>query len=118
CRSERPLSAEMEEKIALFCDIEKEAVIQNIDVKSIYEVPIRLKEQGLDDIVVDKLKLDCGPADLTEWLELLERIKNPQAAVKIALVGKYVELQDAYLSVIEALRHAGIHHRAAIEIKW
>lgn len=118
CRSERPLSAEMEEKIALFCDIDKDAVIQNVDVKSIYEVPLRLKEQGLDDIVVDKLKLDCGPADLSEWLELLERVNNPKASVKIALVGKYVELQDAYLSVIEALRHAGIHHRAAIEIKW
>lgn len=118
CRAEKPLSVEMEEKIALFCDIEKEAVIQNVDVKSIYEVPLMLKEQGFDDIVVEKLKLNCGQAELSEWLELLERINNPKTSVKIALVGKYVELQDAYLSVIEALDHAGIHHQVDIEIKW
>jgi CTP synthase len=118
CRAERPLSQGMEEKIALFCDIDQEAVIQNVDVDTIYEVPLMLKEQGLDDIVIEKLRLDCGPADLSDWMAILERWNNPKHAVKIALVGKYVELQDAYLSVIEALYHAGLHHQASIEIKW
>ncbi|WP_227762629.1 CTP synthase [Zhaonella formicivorans] len=118
CRSSQPLSKEMEEKIALFCDIDKEAVIQAIDAGSIYEVPLMLEKEGLDDIVIERLNLKCGPAKLDDWREMVERIKNPTKQVKIALVGKYVELQDAYLSVAEALRHAGIFHDAKIEISW
>lgn len=118
CRAEKPLSQGMEEKIALFCDIDQEAVIQNVDVDTIYEVPLMLKEQGLDDIVIEKLQLDCGPADLSDWMAILERWNNPKHFIKIALVGKYVELQDAYLSVIEALYHAGLHHHAKVDIKW
>ncbi|NLC78025.1 MAG: CTP synthase [Clostridia bacterium] len=118
CRAEKPLSQGMEEKIALFCDIDQDAVIQNVDVKTIYEVPLMLKEQGLDDIVIEKLGLECGPCDLSDWIAMLDRWNNPKYGVRIALVGKYVELQDAYLSVIEALDHAGLHHQARIEIKW
>lgn len=118
CRSERPLSREMEEKIALFCDIDREAVIQAVDAETIYEVPLMLEKEGLDDIVVERLGLKCGPANLDDWRELVARCKNPKEKVCIALVGKYVGLADAYLSVAEALRHAGIFHQAQIEIRW
>lgn len=118
CRSELPLSKEMEEKLALFCDIDKEAVIQALDVPSIYEVPLMLKGEGLDDIVLDKLGIDAPPPDLTEWREMLHRAKNLRYLTTIALVGKYVSLHDAYLSVVEALRHAGFFHGSAIEVKW
>jgi CTP synthase len=118
CRSEMPLSKDMEEKLALFCDIDPEAVIQAVDVESIYEVPLVLEKEELDDLIIERLGLDCGPPDLTEWAQMVEKIKNPQHKVKIALVGKYVELHDAYLSVAEALRHAGIAHEAQIEIDW
>ena len=118
CRSERPLSKDMEEKLALFCDIDKEAVIQALDVPSIYEVPLMLKEEGLDDIVLNKLGIQTAPPDLTEWMEMVYRMKNLRYLTTIALVGKYVSLHDAYLSVVEALRHAGFYHGSAIEIKW
>jgi CTP synthase len=118
CRAVKPLSAEMKEKIALFCDIEKDAVIQVTDAQIIYEVPLMLEEEGLDDIVVKKLKLSCGSTEMSDWMEMIERAKNPRHRVVIALVGKYVELKDAYLSVAEALIHAGIHHRAEIDLHW
>lgn len=118
CRSELPLSKDMEEKIALFCDIDKDAVIQCIDAESIYEVPLILQEEGLDDIVIERFGLQCGAHDLEDWKEIVHKSKNPRHAVTIALVGKYVELQDAYLSVAESLRHAGIHHDTGIKIKW
>jgi len=118
CRSEMPISREMEEKIALFCDIDKEAVIQAVDAESIYEVPLTLKEQGLDDIVVERLGLSCNEPDLGAWKEIVAKIKNPKHHVTIALVGKYVELQDAYLSVGESLRHAGVFHQSKVNIKW
>ncbi|NLW24162.1 MAG: CTP synthase [Clostridia bacterium] len=118
CRSEKPLSKEMEEKIALFCDIDKEAVIQAVDASTIYELPLVLKEQGLDNIVIDRLGLKCNGTDLVEWKAIVDRIKNPKLEVDIALVGKYVELRDAYLSVAEALIHAGIAHEAKVNIHW
>ena len=118
CRSEMPLSRDMEEKLALFCNIDKEAVIQAVDAASIYEVPLNMEKEGLDDIVIERLNLKCGQADMTEWKEIVEKIKNPKGATTIALVGKYVELVDAYMSVAESLRHAGIFHDAAINIKW
>jgi CTP synthase len=118
CRSERPLSKEMEEKLALFCDIEKEAVIQALDAPSIYEMPLMLEEEGLADIVLKKLGINTGPPDLTEWRQMVANLKNLRYLTTIALVGKYVSLQDAYLSVAESLRHAGYSHGSAIEIKW
>jgi len=118
CRSEKPLSKDMEEKLALFCDIDPEAVIQAVDSESIYEVPLVLEKEELDDLIIERLNLECGPPDLTEWAQMVEKIKNPKHRVKIALVGKYVELHDAYLSVAESLRHAGIAHEAQIEIDW
>ncbi len=118
CRSEMPLSRDMEEKIALFCDIDKEAVIQAVDAQSIYEVPLLLQKEGFDDIVVERLGLECGPVDLSDWEALVHRIKNPKTSTTIALVGKYVELPDAYMSVAEALRHAGIAFDSSIQIKY
>jgi CTP synthase len=118
CRTEHALSEEMKEKIALFCDIEKEAVIEALDAPTIYEVPLMLKDQGLDDYVIQRLGLQCNGHELTEWHEIVERIKNPKRKVDIALVGKYVELRDAYMSVAEALCHGGIAHDARVEIKW
>ncbi len=118
CRTEQPLSKEMEEKLALFCDIEKEAVIQAVDAHSIYEVPLQLEKEGLADIVVKRLKLECGKPDLSEWRDMVERMKDLRWGATIALVGKYVSLQDAYISVAEALRHAGLHHGSAVNIRW
>jgi len=109
----------MVDKIGLFCDIEKEAVIQVVDAKSIYEVPLLLQKQGFDDIVVRKLGLKClKEADMTSWTKMVERILNVKKTVTIGLVGKYVELQDAYLSVVEALSHAGIEHQHKVDIRW
>ncbi len=118
CRSEKPLSKEMEEKIALFCDIDKEAVIQAVDADSIYEVPLILAREGLDEIVIKRLGLEADEPQMDDWKEIVEKIKKPKKEVTIALVGKYVELQDAYMSVVEALRHAGIHYETGISIKW
>jgi CTP synthase len=118
CRTEKRLSRELKEKIALFCNVEPEAVIQNYDVKSIYEVPLVLKKEGLDEVVAKKLGFDGRKADLSEWEAMVEKVKNPSNKVTIALVGKYVELHDAYLSVAEALCHGGIANDARVDIKW
>ncbi|MBZ4688091.1 MAG: synthase [Clostridia bacterium] len=117
-RASRPLSKEMEDKIALFCDISPEAVIQATDAETIYEVPLMLQKEGLDEIVVNRLGLECGPSDLTEWRKMVENIKNLKKHTTIALVGKYVELPDAYMSVAEALSHAGFYHNSEIDIRW
>ncbi len=116
CRSERPLSKETESKIALFCDIDKDAVIQTPDVENLYEIPLVLRAEGLDDIVIEHFHLVCGPSRMEEWEEMVRRAKNPKDKVKIALVGKYTELPDSYLSVNEALKHAGIYHQAEVDI--
>jgi len=118
CRSDRPLTKALKRKIALFCDVDPHAVISAIDVDNIYEIPLILHREGLDDIVVGHLELDCGEADLSEWERLIGRIQNIQEKVKIALVGKYVQLPDAYLSVVEALRHAGFYHEREIDLQW
>jgi CTP synthase len=118
CRSERPLSKEMEEKIALFCDISKEAVIQTVDAATIYEIPLVLEQEGLDDIIIERFGLKCNGTDLVEWKTIVDTIKNPVDEVKIALVGKYVELRDAYLSVAESLIHGGITHKVRVTIDW
>ncbi|QMS84993.1 CTP synthase [Candidatus Xianfuyuplasma coldseepsis] len=117
-RTSRPATNAMREKIALFCDVQKEAVIEARDVDILYEVVLNLKEQNLDDLVVKHFRLDAPQPDLTEWRSLVDRIQHLNQTVKIALVGKYVSLQDAYLSVSEALKHAGFHHQANIDIKW
>ena len=118
CRSEYEITAELRAKIALFCDIEERAVIPNVDVDSIYEVPLEFAKAGLDKIVLDKLGLEYGDGDMTEWKEMVQAIKNPEGQVTIGIVGKYVSLPDAYLSVAEALRHGGFANRTAVEIAW
>ncbi|SFA42309.1 CTP synthase [Parageobacillus thermantarcticus] len=117
-RTEMPISQDMKEKIALFCDIDPKAVIEARDADTLYAVPLMLQEQKLDQIVCEHLKLDCKEADMTEWKELVEKVRNLSQKTKIALVGKYVELQDAYISVVEALRHAGYVFDTDIDIKW
>jgi CTP synthase len=118
CRSKEPLSADIRDKIALFADVDVEAVISNEDVPDVYLVPAALKAQGLDTLVCQKLGLPDGEADLGEWLDLIERINERSGVIEIALVGKYVKLHDAYLSVHEALKHAGIHHGCHVNVRW
>jgi CTP synthase len=117
-RTEMPISEDMKEKIALFCDIDPKAVIEARDADTLYEVPLALQEQKLDQITCEHLKLDCKEADMTEWKALVEKVKGLSHTVKIALVGKYVELQDAYISVVESLRHAGYAFDADVNVKW
>ncbi len=118
CRTEKELSRELKAKLALFCDVDDDAVIQALDAKSIYEVPLMLAREGLDDIVVKMLGLTCPAGDLSDWEELVRRISEPQGQVTIGLVGKYVALQDSYLSIVESLHHAGIYHQKTVDIKW
>ncbi len=118
CRCERPLTKDLKDKIALFCDIEENAVIEALDAASIYEVPLRLEEEGLAEIVVERLGLPRRKPDLREWEELVSTCRNPKHRVKIAVVGKYTDLKDAYMSIGEALCHGGIAHEAAVEIAW
>jgi CTP synthase len=118
CRSDRAISQEMKDKIALFTDVEPRAVISCVDASSIYFVPLNLRDEGLDRLVVDKLALTAGPLQLDEWTDLVNRVKTATGTVRIALVGKYVQLQDAYLSVVEALRHAAIYHGRQLEVIW
>jgi CTP synthase len=117
-RSAEPLSADIREKIALFTDVDAEAVVASPDVPDVYLVPAVLKAEGLDRLVADKLGLDGPDADLAEWDELTDRVQRRPESVEIALVGKYVKLHDAYLSVHEALKHAGIHHGARVHVRW
>lgn len=118
CRTEKHIDEELKAKIALFCDLDPSEVIENTDVSTIYELPQMLEEQGLSEKVLDHLNLQSGELDLTEWNSIIEKVKNPKGKVKIALVGKYIELKDAYLSVAEALRHAGIANDVEVEIDW
>lgn len=118
CRSDRRLDEAVKRKIALFCDVDPNAVISAIDVDNIYEVPLNLQRDRLDEIVVDALKLSKDGLDLSEWQSFIDKIKGITESVDIALVGKYVQLPDAYLSVVEALRHAGIRHNHNINLKW
>ncbi|MGO2100016.1 CTP synthase [Vagococcus salmoninarum] len=117
-RTEEPISESMKEKLALFCDVETEAVIESLDVNTLYSIPLNLKKQGMDEIVCQHLGLETPEADMTEWLALEQKVLNLSKKTRIALVGKYVELQDAYLSVVEALKHAGFAHDSDIEIDW
>ena len=117
-RTSHEITNSMREKIALFCDVRKEAVIQCLDEKILYEVALKFKEQNLDDLVCEHFGLKTPPSDLTEWRELVETVRGLSQTVRIALVGKYVNLHDAYLSVAEALKHAGYFHHVKVEIRW
>jgi CTP synthase len=117
-RSTGPLSGDIRDKLALFADIDVRAVISNQDVPDLYLVPSALQEEGLDALVCEQLGLPEQEADLGEWLQLTERIREREGTVEIALVGKYVKLQDAYLSVHEALNHAGVFHGCSVNVRW
>jgi CTP synthase len=118
CRSDFPVPTEVRSKISLFCDVSVEAVIALPTVETIYEVPMMLEEAGLGQLVLKKLGIKAVEPDLTEWQEMVNRLKNPREKVNVALVGKYVELKDAYYSVREALRHAALYHGRDINLIW
>jgi CTP synthase len=120
CRSERELPDDMKEKIALFCDVDVEAVGTAVDVASVYECPIVFGEQGMDEIVLRLLDLEdkVGPRDMTRWAEMVSRLKHPKHQVSIGLVGKYVEYEDSYKSLKEALLHGGLAHETKVNITW
>ena len=117
-RSEYTVPQDMKEKIALFCSVRPEEVIEAVDADTLYKVPLMLKEQNMDEIVIDYLGLEAGEADMTELNALVELVGSLSKTVKVALVGKYVELQDAYISLVEALSHAGYGQDTEIDIKW
>ncbi|MDD5129097.1 MAG: CTP synthase [Candidatus Omnitrophica bacterium] len=118
CRTEEPLTDSVKEKISLFCNVKKEAVIESPDKDSIYQVPLVFKEQILDEIILSHFKLICKSSDLKEWEKnVVNRVLNPKNKITIAVIGKYIELQDAYKSIYEALVHGGIHNDARVEIK-
>ena len=117
-RTEMPISQDMKDKLALFCDIDKNAVIECPDADTLYKVPLMLQDQKMDQIVCNHLKLQTPDAEMTEWKELVEKVTHLSKTVTIGLVGKYVELQDAYISVVESLKHAGYTFDADIKIKW
>jgi CTP synthase len=118
CRTEKPLSDDLKKKIALFCNVDNESVITARDVENIYEVPLALHHEGLDDIIVNLLHLKTKSPDLSLWERVVKRIKNPSSAVNIAIVGKYVELKESYKSLYEALVHGGIENEAKANLEW
>lgn len=118
CRTVKPLPHEVKEKIGLFCNVDANAVIQNLDAEHLYEVPLMLHNEGLDTLVCKKLGLACDTIDNSEWTDMVQKIKNLKEDVTIGLVGKYVELHDAYISVVEALNHGGIPNNSSVHIKW
>ena len=118
CRSEHEVSKEMREKIAMFCDVDTDAVFQALTAKSIYEVPLLLQEQGMDKVVLKKLNMEDRPCDMKEWKDMVDKIMAPHKdKTKIGVVGKYVELPDAYISIVEALKHASFYNHADVEIE-
>ena len=117
-RTEQPVSQNVKNKLAQFCDVEPEAVIESPDVDTLYSIPLLLQKQGMDRIVCEHLKLETPEADMEEWKQLEEKVLNLKKKVRIALVGKYVELPDAYISVVEALKHSGFAFDADIELDW
>ncbi len=118
CRSDKPVSADIRDKISLFCDVEPQAVIPMLTMPSIYEVPLVLEDAGLCDLAIDRLNLEATSRDMADWKLWVERLKNPERTLEIAVVGKYVELPDAYLSVKESLIHAAVQHNAAVNVHW
>ncbi len=118
CRTRQPLSEENHRKISLFCDVPREAIIEGIDVDSLYEVPLRLEEQGIADLVCRRLVLPAGEPDLDDWRELVRRLRSPSRQTTIAMIGKYMDLRDAYISVTEALIHAGAANDAKVDVNY
>src|SRR5687768_11467370 len=118
CRSDKPISEGLKRKISLLCDVPTNAVVSAVDARNIYEIPLVLNLEGLDERVCELLRLDAPAPDLREWEALVERVEAADMPVRIGLIGKYVNLPDAYLSVVESLRHAGFAHGARVEIEW
>jgi len=118
CRCDRPLSHDLKAKIALFCNVEERSVIEAIDAESIYHVPLKFGKEGLDTIVVEKLRLDVGPPDLEEWEKMVHKIFSMTESVDIAIVGKYIQIVDAYKSIIESFTHAGVANDVHVNLRW
>jgi CTP synthase len=118
CRAKDPMSAEMRAKIALFCDVEDEAIIEALDTENVYEIPLTFEREGFADLVMKRLGLSDGDSDMAEWREIVARMSSPKQRAKIAMVGKYTDLRDAYISVVEAIKHAGIAHGCGIDLEW
>ena len=118
CRCDRPLGKEIKEKLSLFCNVKYENIIENLDYPSLYEIPLALEEEWLAEQVLKRLNIHAKEKDLSDWQEMVNKSKSLTTQVKIGLVGKYIELQDAYLSVVESLKHASIFNHADLEIKW
>ena len=118
CRSEHPLTTEIKDKIALFCNVPSSHVLQNLDVEYLYEAPLAMEKENLAQVVCESLHLPCPEPDLSDWTHMVEALRHPNKEVTIALVGKYTQLHDAYLSVVEALNHGGIASHANVHLKW
>lgn len=118
CRSEYPLGPDIKDKISLFCNLPSERVLQNLDVEYLYEAPLAMEKEQLAQAVCGCLHLDCPAPDLSDWTEMVDKLKHPTQEVNIALVGKYIQLHDAYISVVEALKHGGIYSHTTVNIKW
>ena len=118
CRSELPLDNGIKDKIALFCNVPSDHVLQNLDVEYLYEAPLAMEKEHLAQVVCECLKLDCPQPDLEDWKAMVNALRHPTKEVNIALVGKYIQLHDAYISVVEALKHGGIAQHATVNIKW
>ncbi|MCI8300204.1 MAG: CTP synthase [Lachnospiraceae bacterium] len=118
CRSEHPLDQGIKDKISLFCNVPCSRVLQNLDVEYLYEAPLAMEAENLAQVACECLHLDCPQPDLTDWIDMVDALRNPNKEVEIALVGKYTALHDAYISVVEALKHGGIAERATVNIKW
>jgi len=118
CRSEEPLSEDLRVKISNLCDVDERAVVNAADARNIYELPLILHEEGLDDVVCEVLNITDAPIDLRPWQEVVEMVEAATYPVRIGIIGKYVQLVDAYLSVVESLKHAGFHHGVKVEIEW
>ena len=118
CRTEVPLEPGIKEKIALFCNVPSKHVIQNLDVETLYEAPLAMEKEHLANIACECLELECPTPDLTEWEKMVEALKHPTKEVTVALVGKYTQLHDAYISVVEALKHGAVAHNVSVNIKW
>ena len=118
CRSEHPLTTEIKDKIALFCNVPSSHVLQNLDVEYLYEAPLAMEKENLAQVVCESLHLPCPEPDLSDWTHMVEALRHPNKEVTIALVGKYIQLHDAYLSVVETLKHGGIASHANVHLKW
>lgn len=118
CRSEHPLDQQIKDKIALFCNVPTNCVLQNLDVPYLYEAPLAMEKERLADVVCEALHLENREPDLADWIQMVDLLHNPSHEVTVALVGKYIQLHDAYLSVVEALKHGGIYARTTVHIKW